>query len=293
MYEELTIKERLGQGAFGEVYLAQWRKMACAVKIIKRTDVTNEVKQEFLAEATLMMNMKPHQNVVQFLAVCPEPLCIVTEYCAKGSLWGILQSLDLSTDPHLLLQFVKDIAKGMLHLQLENIIHKDLATRNVLITKHQVAKVSDFGLSRLVGGKVYVSKSAFGPLKWMAPESFQSRIYSSKSDVWSFGITCIEIYTRAIPYPHLTTAEFIEKANSEWTKVIDYIPSDPSIPEELRAIIKKCLQMEPNQRPDFEEISTALENVSDGGEETEQQEQFYTYTYSPQSVRVQTDNYNL
>jgi len=150
-----------------------------------------------------MKNMASHQNVVQFLGYCLEPLCIVTEFCGKGSLDKLFGDSNFQMEMPLQLKFMHDIAKGMHHLYLEGIIHKDLASRNVLITESLDAKVADFGLSKLLEdtnngdqASFYIGKNSVGPLKWMAPEAVQSRIYSTYSDVWSFGITCIEILTR-------------------------------------------------------------------------------------------------
>ncbi len=80
---------------------------------------------------------------------------------------------------------------------MKDIVHRDLAARNVLLNEGWVAKVSDFGLSRFsADDKGIVSVSDFGPLKWMSPESLAKKMYSSKSDVWSFGVLCVEVLTR-------------------------------------------------------------------------------------------------
>lgn len=98
----------------------------------------------------------------------------------------------------------------MLHLASEGVIHRDLAARNVLLTEEKSAKVADFGLSKvLVEQDAIYSKGDVGPLKWMSPEAIRHKKYSEKSDVWSFGVTCIEILTRESPYPGMDAVQVI------------------------------------------------------------------------------------
>ena len=92
-----------------------------------------------------------------------------------------------------LFSFCRGISKGLLHLHEEGIVHRDLAARNILLSESIYGYepiITDFGMSRNVidfEDQTYISKHLFGPLKWMAPESLSSKIYSPKSDIWSFG----------------------------------------------------------------------------------------------------------
>lgn len=154
-YSEIEIVKRLGGGFFGDVFQAKWRKAIVAVKQLKGV-ISETSLVEFEAEAKLMKLMNPHPNVVFFFGMCREPLCILTEYVARGSLSSLLTSLTPIYDD-LKLKILKGIAMGMYHLSCEKIIHKviecvhcvtlqDLAARNVLITETYEAKVADFGM---------------------------------------------------------------------------------------------------------------------------------------------------
>ncbi len=92
-YAELQFEIKLGEGSFGTVWKCKWRSSPVAVKQVKNDlKLSPKNLEEFLAEADLMRNMKQHRNVVSFLGLCEDPLCIITEYCAKGSLLSLLYS---------------------------------------------------------------------------------------------------------------------------------------------------------------------------------------------------------
>ena len=148
-----------------------------------------------------------------------------------------------------------DIANGMIYLELQRIIHKDLATRNVLLGENLEAKVADFGLSRILNenGDFITSIRKVGPVKWMAPESVWESKYSFKSDVWSFGVTCREILTRESPVyscDRFKPPQFREKMTFP-----DFSPTD------LSDLIMSCFGDTPDDRPTFKEILQKLQQV--------------------------------
>jgi serine/threonine protein kinase len=132
--------------------------------------------------------------------------CCIIEYCGGGSLYALLRRSDKALTQESQIKILKGIAAGMYHLHSENIIHRDLAARNILLTDDLIPKVSDFGLSRQKESDENVTESASGPLKWMAPEALKERKYSTKSDVWSFGVVVWEVVHKEDPYPGLTPA---------------------------------------------------------------------------------------
>eukprot|EP01114_Cavostelium_apophysatum_P019655 TRINITY_DN6398_c0_g2_i2.p1 TRINITY_DN6398_c0_g2~~TRINITY_DN6398_c0_g2_i2.p1 ORF type:complete len:581 (+),score=69.96 TRINITY_DN6398_c0_g2_i2:508-2250(+) len=175
---EIKYEHKLGSGSFGEVFKAEWRNQAVAVKQVK-SEVNSD---EFLKEAHLMLSLRPHENVIQLLGVVMSPnICIVLRYCEGGSLLEYLRK-EYEIAWNVKLEIMKGIAAGMSHLHREKIIHRDLAARNVLLNGKLEAVVSDFGFARLLdtANDIGVTKNNVGPVKHMAPESLVDLVYSEK-----------------------------------------------------------------------------------------------------------------
>ena len=126
-----------------------------------------------------------HPNIVQFLGACFEPeFCLITEYMDRGSLFSVLHS-DRELKWEVRLQFAIDIAKGLLYLHSRSppIIHRDIKSLNVLVTKDWKSAISDFGLTR-IKDKVMSNQNTVGSPAWCAPELLRNDPYSEKADVY-------------------------------------------------------------------------------------------------------------
>jgi len=147
----------------------------------------------------------------------------------------------------------------MYHLNSNNIIHRDLAARNILISRFEIdgIKISDLGMSRLMEfiEGIQHTDTKIGPVKWMAPEALKNREYSSKTDVWSFGVVIFEVYSRQTPFNKMPLIE-VGKGIIEGT--LRLIPPD-NCPLFIRELMQACLQYLPDKRPQFQLISKQLE----------------------------------
>ena len=160
--------------------------------------------KDFLAEAQLMKRLH-HPKLIRLYAVCTseEPIFIVTELMKNGSLLNFLRNKGRETVYEKLMDMAIQIATGMSYLESKNYCHRDLAARNVLVGEKSVVKVADFGLARVIVEREYVAREgARFPIKWTAPEALYHNRFTTKSDVWSFGILLSEIISHgANPYP--------------------------------------------------------------------------------------------
>jgi len=154
---------------------------------------------------------------------------------------------------------IKGIAAGVLHLHKERIVHRDLATRNILLDKSGIPKVADFGMSRILESEnTRQTTSNIGPLKWMAPESIDKKVYSEKSDVWSFGILVFEILSNG-ESPHKDVPMIDAAILIRDTGAVPIIP--PDTPGPIVDLLKCCWQYDPVKRPTFEEICSTLKQL--------------------------------
>jgi serine/threonine protein kinase len=160
-----------------------------------------------------------------------------------------------------LTNLARQIALGMNYLGSKGVIHRDLACRNVLVDgSSKQVKVSDFGLARAVyKDAAYVTtKRGFLPLKWMSVEAIFDRVFTTSSDVWSFGVVLWEICTLGgIPYPCVDDDLLANKLRE------GYRMSRPeNCSDELYEIMKRCWHPEPNHRPTFQDLSSWLDGLN-------------------------------
>jgi len=202
-----------------------------------------------------------HPNVVMFMGACLKPpnVCLVLELCEHGSLHQFLRSEaehHVKITMSLVYRFAVDIARGVKYLHnKQNIVQRDLKARNVLVDAALNAKVSDFGLSRVMqetGGDGNLT--ACGTPAWTAPEIVRMEAYTDKVDVYSFGIILWELITRQEPYGGKRGVQIAYAAAEQGTR-----PPIPSfIPESYSKLMQECWADKADDRPTFDDILTRL-----------------------------------
>uniref|UniRef100_A0AC34R947 Protein kinase domain-containing protein n=1 Tax=Panagrolaimus sp. JU765 TaxID=591449 RepID=A0AC34R947_9BILA len=245
---------RLGEGNFGEVHLGSYLTqtgalLQVAVKVLKGK-LGKKERVAFVKEASLMRRYQ-HKHIVRMFGIASqkEPIMILLELAANGSLKGHIHDHPELPVDHLR-RYTLEAALGMEFLAANNVIHRDIAARNCLLTKEDSVKISDFGLSSNKG-QVTETMLKNVPVKWLAPETLLKGVFNIKTDVYSFGIMMWEIFTKCQkdPYPDINNKEARKNIING---VFNVIPD--GIPDDVVAVMKRCWTFNPDDRPSFDHI---------------------------------------
>lgn len=255
---ELQLLQELGNGQFGVVKLALYRnRQQVAVKMMRQGTMEED---SFIEEAEVMTRLH-HQNLVQLYGVVTKqrPICIVTEFMKNGCLLDYIRShTELRGIPATLLDMCYQVCDAMQYLEENNLIHRDLAARNCLVGQQLTVKVSDFGLTRFVLDDEYTSSlgSKF-PIKWAAPEVLNFTKFSSKSDVWAFGVLMWEVFCGGkMPYLGMSNTDVVEMVGN------GYRLERPSrCPHEVYNIMRRTWEYDPLNRPNFENLKHQINDI--------------------------------
>jgi len=274
-YDEIKLEEIIGNGSFGEVWSGSFRGKKVAVK--KCTALSKNHVADFLKELNLMCSLR-HPNCVLFMGACVDEnnLCIIMEYCGKGNLFSILHDVSQPIDYNQIIKILTEAAQGILYLHLNNppILHRDLKSLNILVDDEWNIKISDYGLSDLKpelisndtggsggSGTSGVNNLQLGSIFWLAPECMEASSFTEQADVYAYGIIIWELFTREIPFSHLSPHQAALAVLAE-----DKRPEIPAfVPPNFASLIRACWDRDPKKRPSFPQILEALAQLKKEG----------------------------
>ncbi|KAJ6256689.1 Serine/threonine-protein kinase [Drechslerella dactyloides] len=244
----------LGKGAFGKVYQA-WDKINNRNVAIKTFNVDKgEEDLADLREEIAIMSYCRNPNITRhYLSFFrSHHLWIVMEYVSGGSCHDFLQQRII--EENYIATILREVTKGLIYMHDRHLIHRDIKAANILVDEHGAVKIADFGVSARLSDKAELCKTFVGTPLWMAPEIIETHCqtadgYDNKVDIWSMGITAIEMALGEPPYAQTTPGQAI---------MIIPTVDPPKLPDDFSEVFQDfvacCLVRDPAKRPSAKEI---------------------------------------
>uniref|UniRef100_A0A8C1LMS4 Tyrosine-protein kinase JAK2 n=1 Tax=Cyprinus carpio TaxID=7962 RepID=A0A8C1LMS4_CYPCA len=283
----LIFLQQLGKGNFGSVEMCRYDPLqdntgeVVAVKKLQHS--TTEHIRDFEREIEILKSLQ-HENIVKYKGVCYSAgrrnLRLVMEYLPHGSLRDYLNKNRDRIDHKKLLHYASQICKGMEYLATKRYIHRDLATRNILVESEFKVKIGDFGLTKVLPqGKEYykVKEPGESPIFWYAPESLTESKFSVASDIWSFGVVLYELFTYSDKLCSPPTVFLSMMGGDKQGQTIVYhliellkrgnrLPQPMGCPSEMCEIMQECWDNDLSLRPPFKELALRIDLIQDSSD---------------------------
>lgn len=253
--DELLVEEaRLGEGAGGAVYKV--RDVRSGMRMARKSITTHEAPvKQLLREVKIAAAVK-HKNIVSFYGAYMSPssneVKLLMELCEGGSLESVgkrMRQINARVSEKVAGRIAEGVLQGLDYLHAQKTIHRDIKPPNILLTRKGIVKLSDFGVS---GELVNSNAGTFtGTSLYMAPERLSGSNYSIRSDVWSTGITLLELVQNRFPFPtDLADIELMMYiTQNEPPELEDEDESDLHYSAEMKDFIKYALTRDPTVRP--------------------------------------------
>jgi serine/threonine protein kinase len=259
------ITAKLGEGGMGEVYLAEDTKLRrqVALKFLSPQALdTPEAKTRFVHEARAAASLD-HPNIcaVHEIDETDGHTFIAMAYVDGQSLKDKIETGPLSLDEALSLAI--DIAKGLQEAHEKNIVHRDIKSANVMISRKGHGKITDFGLAKLAGGtRVTKTGTMLGTAAYMSPEQVSGETADHRSDIWSLGVILHEMLTGRLPFVGDQAQAVAYQIVHEDAESLTAIRT--GVPMELERIVGKCLAKNPSNRyQHVDDLLVDLRNIDE------------------------------
>ncbi|CAD8060146.1 unnamed protein product [Paramecium sonneborni] len=243
----------LGQGSCGKAYLCECLKdhSFCVIKQMDMRYLNDKEKKETYREFRIMSELK-HPNIINFREVYKTvkgKLCIVMDYAEGGDLAQVLKNADGYIAESRILDWFTQMCLAIKHCHDRKIIHRDIKTQNMFLTKDMRIRLGDFGIARLLNNTRDKAKTMVGTPYYLAPELLENKPYSFKGDIWSLGVVLYEMCAKTPPFTAESLAQLALKIVRGQFQAIPNIYSS-----QLRTLVNQLLTVNPEKRPVVHQI---------------------------------------
>ena len=241
-----TIIQKIGQGNYGSVYKIQ-NNVTGEILAAKVCKIESNSTESFYKEINMLKQCdSPYILKYYSSYIKNNTIWIILEFCDGGSLLDIMRITNKFYSEKEIASIIKMVLKGLQFLHAQRKIHRDIKAGNILLTDEGVAKLGDFGVSAQLTNSISKKVSKIGTPYWMSPEVISQKSYDSKCDIWSLGITCIELAEGEPPYSEVRTFLVMKKILNNPPKGL----TNPNLwTNDFNDFVQKCLIFNPTQRP--------------------------------------------
>ena len=249
----------LGEGSFGKAYLCQniQDNSLCVIKQIILDNLEEDEIKDTLNEVDILKRLD-HSNIIKFKSVFTKTkpnhtLNIVMEYADDGDLNKKIKKHKEKKSPLIeneIINYLTQICLALNHIHKKKIIHRDLKSGNIFLTKSGLVKLGDFGIAKGFKNTWEKAKTKVGTPYYLSPEIINSKPYDSKSDIWALGVLIYEMMTFKMPF----NAESLPSLSLKIIRGNYQPPPSGSYSKDLIDLVKRCLSLDPKKRPNVENI---------------------------------------
>ncbi|XP_046513082.1 serine/threonine-protein kinase Nek1 isoform X9 [Equus quagga] len=251
--EKYVRLQKIGEGSFGKAVLVKSTEdeRQYVIKEINISRMSNKEREESRREVAVLANMK-HPNIVQYRESFEEngSLYIVMDYCEGGDLFKRINAQKgvLFQEDQILDWFVQ-ICLALKHVHDRKILHRDIKSQNIFLTKDGTIQLGDFGIARVLNSTVELARTCIGTPYYLSPEICENKPYNNKSDIWALGCVLYEMCTLKHAFEAGNMKNLVLKIISG-----SFPPVSLHYSYDLRSLLSQLFKRNPRDRPSVNSI---------------------------------------
>ncbi|ESO08953.1 hypothetical protein HELRODRAFT_150398, partial [Helobdella robusta] len=246
--EKYKTLKKIGEGSFGSAFVVKHKisEKCFVMKEINMKKMSNKEQEEARKEVTCLAKLN-HQNIVSYIehSEVSSMLFIIMDYCEGGDLHNkIVAQKGVLFSQNQILDWFIQLCLAVKHIHDQKILHRDIKSQNIFLTKQGVIKLGDFGIAKLLNSTSELARTCIGTPYYLSPEIVENKPYNNKSDIWSMGCVLYELTT----LKHAFEAESLKVLVMKIVRG-SYPPINQRYSLDLKNLIAHIFKKDPSDRP--------------------------------------------